>query len=107
MDRGLALALTDSQLNDLRTTANPLPPHLRRRYLAMLGAVLTGRSSIGDAELHRLAHDIVGELLAQDEPSKPRRVIPAGFYSASYPRHNQMCENSGHSQLFGPGGSGW
>jgi hypothetical protein len=65
MSRGLALS--DSQLSDLRTAANPLPPHLRRRYLAMLGAVLTGRSSIGDAELHRLAHDIVGELLAKDD----------------------------------------
>jgi hypothetical protein len=70
MDRGLALALTDSQLNDLRTAANPLPSHLRGRYLAMVGAVLKGRSSIGDAELHRLAHDIVGELLKQHDAER-------------------------------------
>jgi hypothetical protein len=72
MDRGFALALTDSQLNDLRTTASPLPSHLRRRYLAMVGAVLKGRSSIGDAELHRLAHDIVGELLKQHDAERLR-----------------------------------
>jgi hypothetical protein len=83
MSRGLALS--DSQLADLRTAANPLPLRLRGRYLAMLGAVLRGRSSIGDAELHRLAHDIVGELLQQhDDERYGRRVETSALKGPSH-----------------------
>jgi hypothetical protein len=60
----LALALTTAQIAELKTIATPLPRPLRTRYLQMLGAVLAGRSSVGDGELSRLAHGIAQELLA-------------------------------------------
>jgi hypothetical protein len=60
----LALALTDAQLDVLRTVAAPLPRSLRTRYLEMLGTALAGRAAIGDGELHRVAHAIVRELVA-------------------------------------------
>ena len=78
MATGLGLALSATQREDLRTTANPLPVPLRARYWRMVGEALRGCSSVGDAELHRLAHGVVGALLKQhDDERLARRVDTA------------------------------
>ena len=70
----MPLALTTAQIEELKTIAVPLTRALRRRSLEMLGAVLRGRTSVGDGELSRLAHAIAHELLA--EPQDRQRARP-------------------------------
>jgi hypothetical protein len=64
MNRGLALS--DAELETLRTIAAPLPVEFRSRYLEMVAAVLKGRDAIGLGELARAARGIRDELLARD-----------------------------------------
>jgi hypothetical protein len=71
----LALALTTSQLETLRTAAAPLPRSLRSAFLQKLAAQLDGRE-FGDGELHRLVHGLVRELLAPP-PRKQQRAEPS------------------------------
>jgi hypothetical protein len=63
----MPLALTDQQLDLVRTAAHQLPRSLRSAFLQRLAAQLGGRE-FGDGQLHRVAHAIVRELLAP--PSK-------------------------------------
>jgi hypothetical protein len=72
----LALALTTVP------AAAPLPRSLRSRYLARIGEALRGRASVGDGELHRLAHGVVRELLVEPREKplpKPKEEALRGF----------------------------
>jgi hypothetical protein len=64
-----AVALSDAQLELLRTTAHPLPHALRRTFLQRLDAALRGRESVDDGFLWRTAHTICRELLST--PARP------------------------------------
>jgi hypothetical protein len=59
----MPLALTDQQLDLVRTVAYQLPRALRSVFLQRLAAQLGG-GEFGDGQLHRVAHAIVRELLA-------------------------------------------
>jgi len=56
------LALSDQQLDVVRTAAHPLPRSLRSVFLQRLAAELDGGEA-GDGQLHRAAHAIVRELM--------------------------------------------
>jgi hypothetical protein len=62
-----ALALSDSQLEQIFRCAAPLQPHQRTAFLEHLGAKLQGKREVGDGELWRL----IGEAQRQffDPPS--------------------------------------
>jgi hypothetical protein len=61
------LALTDQQLDVVRTAGAQLPHRLRAAFLQKLAAQIDDRD-IGDGELHRLAHTIVQSLAPHQPP---------------------------------------
>ena len=49
------LALTDTQLEQLKTLAAPLHPRWRGAFLRALAAEVGNRADVGDGELRRIA----------------------------------------------------
>jgi hypothetical protein len=82
----LGLAFTTEQMDMLRTVAAPLEHSLRARYLARIGAALTGRDAVGDGELSRLAHAIVRELSApREQLTKPAQEAAIRGFNIGVP----------------------
>jgi hypothetical protein len=72
------LTLTDTQLEELRTAAAPLPPSLRSAFLQKVAELLDGRD-YGDADVHRAAHAAVRELLTPPRPQPKREEVLRGL----------------------------
>jgi hypothetical protein len=81
------LALSDSQITDLRVVVALLPSdQLRGQFSEMLSAALRNRDSVGEGELARLSRQLVGELLQRHErqhvrprPQQPETDVIRGY----------------------------
>ena len=71
-----AIAFTDAQLQEIRTTAAQLPRRLRDAYLQRVVQLLNGRD-FGDGDVHRAARAAADEIMHGPPPAQAGRAAVA------------------------------
>jgi hypothetical protein len=56
------IALTDSELRELRQIAETIPWELRQNFLEQVAARLKGQE-MGDGTIHRVVHEVAREMI--------------------------------------------
>jgi hypothetical protein len=89
------LALSDSQLEELKTLAAPLHPRWRSIFLRDLAAEIGDRADVGDGELRRIALKVRQSTIERAREPRHRGVPPAAAAIGGRPKKGPRCPKNG------------